>query len=82
MLKHLGTPDELIKTVDALTGKGKYILEMFSKQLRETEIKKQKRGGGGRKEMRKNQKEKRKLCVGRLMLEFVLSPSCLPKNQK
>ena len=48
MLKHLGTPDELIKTVDALTGKGKYILEMFSKQLRETEIKKQKGGGGDR----------------------------------
>ena len=72
MLKHLGTPEELIKTVDALTGKGKYILEMFSKQLKETEIKKQK-GGGEETGDEKTSKRRRKLCVGRLMLEFVLS---------
>ena len=63
MLKHLGTPEELIKTVDALTGKGKYILEMFSKQLKETEIKKQK-GGGKRQEMRKHQKEEENYVWG------------------
>ena len=71
MLKHLGTPEELIKTVDALTGKGKYILEMFSKQLKETEIKN--RRGGGETGDEKTSKRRRKLCVGRLMLEFVLS---------
>ena len=71
MLKHLGTPEELIKTVDALTGKGKYILEMFSKQLKETEIKN--RRGGEETGDEKTSKRRRKLCVGRLMLEFVLS---------
>ena len=63
MLKHLGTPEELIKTVDALTGKGKYILEIFSKKLKKTEKKKQK-GGGKRQEMRKHQKEEENYVWG------------------